>query len=144
MEVHDLPFNRFLGIKMSDRPELGLLQLDDLPQYENHLGTVHVCAQFALAEACGGYLLVTALGDRLAGCDAVMRRAETRLRKPAAGVLYARAPEAGEAVARAIDEMRQRGRSLLAVPVEVVDATGATTLGATFEWFLQRRTALAS
>jgi acyl-coenzyme A thioesterase PaaI-like protein len=140
MEIDDLPFNRLLGLGMSSDPNRGLVRLDNDPRYRNQHAGVHVCAQFALAEAAGGCWLAEQLDDLPSGCDAFMRRAETRIRKPALGVLYARPQVLPETAQRVRDELARRGRSLVRVDVEVVDAAGAITLTAAFEWFLRSST----
>ncbi len=40
MDVTQLPFNKFIGLKFSDRPAY-LLMLDNQPEFRNHLDTVH-------------------------------------------------------------------------------------------------------
>ena len=50
MNVLNLPFNKILLIKKSDLPDT-ILMLEDQVKYQNHLGTVHASAQYALAEA---------------------------------------------------------------------------------------------
>ena len=138
--VGDLPFNRFLGVEASRRPDLGPFQLDEMPRYANHLGSVHVCAQFALAEACIGSVVSAALKTGQHSGPAVMRRAEVRFREPAYGAVYARPAAASEGlIERAMAELGQRGRSRVALEAVVVDARGAETLRATFEWVFQTR-----
>ena len=56
MNVLDLPFNTILLIKQSDAPDT-ILMLEDHARYQNHLGTVHASAQYALAEASSGEII---------------------------------------------------------------------------------------
>jgi len=60
MNVAAIPFNRFLGL----RADGVSLTLPADPNYQNHLGTVHAGAQFALAEAASGQWLLNRLAPR--------------------------------------------------------------------------------
>jgi hypothetical protein len=51
MNVIDIPFNRFVGIREAQGDAPRLLELGESPDYLNHLGTVHAGAQLTLAEA---------------------------------------------------------------------------------------------
>jgi hypothetical protein len=62
MNVLDLPFNKILLIKKSDLPDT-ILMLEDREKYQNHLGTMHASAQYALAEASSGEILERNFGD---------------------------------------------------------------------------------
>ena len=73
-----------IGLKRSDRPELGSLCLDDSPEVRNHLGTIHAAAQFALAESCSGDFLQVRFAELARGCVGVVRRAEVVYRAPRA------------------------------------------------------------
>jgi hypothetical protein len=50
MNVTEIPFNHYIGIKESNQ-EKYLLMLDKSDNQLNHLGTMHASAQFSLAEA---------------------------------------------------------------------------------------------
>jgi len=81
----ELPFNKFIGILTASDPGK-LLQLPAGPQYLNHLGTVHASAQLALAEASSGEFLLQSFGS-IAELVPVVRRLESKFRKPAKGAL---------------------------------------------------------
>ena len=134
--VAELPFNTFLGLQPAQEPSK-LLVLPAGKQYLNHLGTVHASAQLALAEASSGEFLLRLLG---ASGDVVpvVRRLESKFRKPANGTLTSSATTCGEEVEKARAELEAKGRVLLSVAVEVHDETGAHTLSATVEWFITR------
>ena len=59
MDITEVPFNSFMGIQKAAQSEIGQLKLESQPRHENHLGTVHAAAQFAIAEACSGEYLIT-------------------------------------------------------------------------------------
>lgn len=137
MDVTQLPFNRLIGLELAPEGSGFLVSLPDGPQYTNHLGTVHAVALLAVAEAGSGVFLLDRLGDP-AGFVPVVRRLEAKFRSPASGRVSARGVVADEEVARWASELVSRGRVLLAVPVEVVDAAGTVVLSATVEWFIAR------
>lgn len=134
--VITLPFNQFLGLEQA--PEAPhLLRLPAGGQYLNHLGTVHASAQLALAEATSGEFLLCGLGD-VEGVVPVVRRMESKFRKPAMGALVSQVSTAPEALEAARADLAAKGRALISVAVELHDEKGAHTLSATVEWFITR------
>ena len=134
--VTELPFNSFLGIQACAESS-HLLRLPSGKQYLNHLGTVHASAQLALAEASSGEFLLRHFGSA-DGIVPVVRRMEAKFRKPANGSITSSASATPEALARLNAELSSKGRSLIPITVELHDESGAHTLSATFEWFIQR------
>jgi len=134
MNVADIPFNRFLGLRLDG----SVLTLPADRKYQNHLGTVHAGAQFSLAEAASGEWLLGRFGDAAQDYLAVVRHAEVQYRRPATGELTAKAGVSSGEADRFRDTLERRGRAAIQVPVEVVGADGEVTLEATFEWFAQR------
>jgi acyl-coenzyme A thioesterase PaaI-like protein len=133
MNVTDIPFNRLVGLQ-ADGP---VLTLPEDGRYDNHLGTVHASAQFALAEAASGRWLLDTFGDRKADYLAVVRKVELKYRRPATGRFSASAEVTAEEAERFRDTLTRRGRALIEVRVEVSGADKAVTLEASFEWFAQ-------
>lgn len=135
MDVTTLQFNRLIGLEATDAESPFLVALPGLPQYTNHLGTVHAGALLAVAEAGSGAFLARHLGD-ITGYLPVVRRLEARFRKPARGRIAARAAVEPAALERLSTDLRSRGRALVAVTVEVVDEHGVVALTAAVEWFI--------
>jgi hypothetical protein len=123
--VIELPFNQHVGLQIAD-DLTKVLQLPAGAQYLNHLGTVHASAQLALAEASSGEFLLRAIGD-LAGIVPVVRRLESKFRKPANGRLTSTASTA-DGIESLRNELEAKGRALITVQVELHDETGAHTL----------------
>jgi acyl-coenzyme A thioesterase PaaI-like protein len=134
--VTELPFNSFLGIKIALEKDK-ILTLPSGGQYLNHLGTVHASAQLALAEAASGEFLLRALGsaDNLVP---VVRRLESKFRKPANGSISASISTTHETIEQTLRELTEKGRSIVPVDVQLHDESGAHTLSATIEWFITR------
>jgi len=135
VSVSELPFNRFVGIQITD-DAAHLLRLPSGKQYHNHLGTVHASAQLALAEASSGEVLLRHFGSA-DGIIPVVRRMEAKFRKPATGSITSTITVAPETLAQLDRELSAKGRALISIPVEIHDESGVHTLSATFEWFIQ-------
>ena len=134
--VTELPFNSFLGIQIATEPSK-LLRLPSGDQYRNHLGTVHASAQLALAEASSGEFLLRHFGSAQ-GIVPVIRRLEAKFRKPANGAVTSTATAAAASLEQLDAELASKGRALIPITVELHDQSGAHTLSATVEWFIQR------
>ena len=132
--VTELPFNRFLGIEAASHPTQ-LLRLPEGAQYLNHLGTVHASAQLALAEASSGEFLLRALGAD-SGVIPVVRRLESKFRKPAHGAVTSTVSTPPEVIEQLRAELKAKGRALVSVAVDLHDNAGVHTLSATVEWFI--------
>jgi acyl-coenzyme A thioesterase PaaI-like protein len=132
--VTELPFNNFLGIEVAAHPTQ-LLQLPAADQYLNHLGTVHASAQLALAEASSGEFLMREFGSN-AGFIPVVRRLESKFRKPANGAVTSTVSTPAEAIDQLRTDLAHKGRAIISIAVELHDEFGAHTLSATVEWFI--------
>ena len=133
ISITELPFNSFLGIQIATETSQ-LLRLPSGDQYLNHLGTVHVSAQLALAEASSGEFLLRHFRST-EGIVPVVRRLEAKFRKPANGVVTSTATAAPTAIERLDADLAPKGRALIPITVELHDQSGAHTLSATIEWF---------
>ena len=136
MTVTELPFNSFVGIEIASEPSQ-LLRLPSGERYLNHLGSVHASAQLALAEASSGEFLLRHFASA-DGLVPVVRRVEAKFRKPANGSIASSASATPETLAQLDAELSSKGRSLISIAVELHDESGAHTLSAKFEWFIQR------
>jgi thioesterase domain-containing protein len=134
MDIAAIPFNRLLGLQSDGFA----VTLPEDAKYRNHLGTVHAGAQFSLAEAAGGQWLLGRFGEAAADYLAVVRRADVKYRRPAAGALTAKADVPPEEAERFRETLEKRGRASIEVRVEILGADGSVTLEAAFEWFAQR------
>jgi acyl-coenzyme A thioesterase PaaI-like protein len=134
MDVSAIPFNRFLGLRAGETAVV--LPAD--PKYLNHLGTVHAGAQFSLAEAASGQWLLDRFGAAAAEYAAVVRRADVKFRRPAAGELTTQANAAAGEAERFLETLTRRGSATIEVRVQVLAADGSATLESVFEWFAQR------
>ncbi len=77
MNTLEIPFNKFIGIERPSNQDQHLLELEPSQKHENHLGTVHASAQFALAEACSGEYLLKIFAKQADKIITVVRKTET-------------------------------------------------------------------
>ncbi len=136
LSITELPFNAFIGIEHAAGAS-ELLRLPADTRYLNHLGTVHASAQLALAEASSGEFLLRHLGSA-DGLVPVVRRLHAKFRQPATGAVASAARVAPEALDQLTADIARKGRALVTVAVELRDESGAHTLSAEVEWFIQR------
>lgn len=137
MNVTELPFNKFIGLKSSDNP-VYFLMLENKPEYCNHLETVHASAQFALAEATSGHFLINELTE-LNDVIPVVRKVEVKYRKPAIGKIYSIAKIQGIEKKVVLETVREKGRILLNVEVSIFDEGGRLVMQSQFEWFIVKK-----
>jgi hypothetical protein len=121
LKVTELPYNQFIGIKNSQNEEY-LLELDESPNYLNHLGNVHASAQLSLAEAASGEYLLSQFKDFSDRLIPFVRRLEGKFKKPANGKIFARAKTAPDALEKFKKELNSKGRSLIGVEVVIEDS----------------------
>lgn len=136
MDVTKLPFNSFIGLKMSDKAEY-LMMLDNRSEYRNHLGTVHASAMFSLAEATSGYFLLNEFSE-LRDIIPVVRRVETMYKKPATDAVFSNAKFYETEKSEILEALCQKGRAILKVEVSLFDDINTLIMQSIFEWFVAK------
>jgi len=137
MDVLQLPFNNFIGLKKSNKSEF-LLMLEYRPEYRNHLNTVHASALFALAEASSGLFLLSEFSE-LTDIVPVVRKVETKYRKPATGSVFSKAKFQELGKNEILNMLNQKGRVLLTVEVSLFDEASVQLMQSVFEWFIAKQ-----
>ena len=135
MDVTAIPFNKFIGLAESDDGRY-VLMLPEGGRYENHVGTVHASALFALAEATSGVRIMSELGGR-DDLGAVVRKVETKYRNPAQGAVYSAAALVEERTA-VLAEIDERGRGFAHITVDLFDTAAKPVARFEFEWFVTK------
>ncbi|MDA8078660.1 MAG: DUF4442 domain-containing protein [Nitrospiraceae bacterium] len=136
-DVTALPFNRFIGMEALPPDSGFLVSLPAAPHYANHLGTVHASALLAVAEAGSGAFILKHLGNG-DGYLTVVRRLQSKFRRPAMGRVSARACAKAGAIDDVRSDLQVKGRALFSVSVEVVDEADVVVMSADIEWFITR------
>ena len=141
MNILELPFNAHVGLERCDDGQDGLLRLPADNRYTNHLGTVHASALFSLAEASSGELLIAKLGDSASSIGAMVRRTETKFKKPATGEIRSMGGINESDWSAAMDQLAGKGRALITIKIKIVDANDQIVSQSAFDWFLAKQDA---
>ena len=132
----DVMFARLLGIRREPAGELMQLGLTD--QVQNHVGSMHASAQFALAEVSSGNLLRRRFPSLQEQTVAVVRRAEIKYSKPVNSTLTAFPYIEKADEQKLLQQMSSKGRALLAVHVELKSESGEIATYAVYHWFITK------
>jgi hypothetical protein len=138
MNITEIPFNHFLGIKKSSGDGPYLLELDDLPVYGNHLHTVHASVQLALAEACSAEYLLRTFEHVDAEVLVVVRRVQAKFKKLVKGRIFSKAHTPPDEIRKFSEILASKGMAIIAVAVDIVDGAGILAMSAVVEWFIQK------
>ena len=138
MDVTKIPFNQYIGLKLSIKSEY-LLMLDNCSDYRNHLDTVHASAQFALAEATGGFFLLDEFSELTDKIVPVVRKVETNYKKPASSAVFSKAQFIETEKNEVLKMLNERGRMTLKVAVSLFDETDVLVMQSVFEWFISKK-----
>ncbi len=137
MDVLSIPFNSFIGIRLSDR-EGFVFMLESNENYLNHIGTVHASALFSLAESTSGQFLLSSFKDWAEGVIPVVRKTEIKFSKPAKGKVYSKASLDEKMKKRVTADLTSKGRSFIPVNIELFDEDENRIFSGTFEWYVQK------
>lgn len=134
MKIGEIPFIKHLGIRESG----DTLVMPSESFLENHVGTVHASAQFALAETSSGYALQQTFPDLAGNVIPLLRKAEIKFRKLSSATITAYPVIEQINVEKFRKQFARKGRATIAVAVELKDEADEVTATATYEWFIQR------
>ena len=141
MNIPSLPFNQHIGIETCSEPEQGLLQLPEDPKYQNHLGTVHASAIFALGEASSGAFLLEHTRDLpVADYVPVLRRADIKYRTPGEGRIYSEGKYVEEDWQQFREILMKSKRAIVRFPIRIKNDEGKCIAEANYEWFVFENT----
>lgn len=136
MQVLEIPFNEFLGIKKADSGSGFIFKLEPRNEYFNHLATVHASALFALAEASSGEFLLSQFKDCELVIIPVVRKVEVKYSKPASGSVFSNAALVDSTVPDVIDALKTKKRVIVQVKVDLYGAANEKLSTSVFDWFL--------
>jgi acyl-coenzyme A thioesterase PaaI-like protein len=135
VDITRVPFIQHTGIQYDD---LGLLKLEFCQSIQNHVGTIHASAQFALAETANGEHLQSLFPELSGKVIPVLREAKVKFRKPAEKSISAYSSVTDDSISVFRDQFSKKGRSTIEVTVEVNDLDNTVTCSGIFKWFVQR------
>lgn len=137
MNMLDMPFNKFIGIKRAENTEY-IFMMDNSDEYSNHLGSVHASATFALAEATSGEFLINTFREYIERIISTLRRVEMKYRKPTNEKIYSKAEMSEEDLEKTKKDLAEKGRALTRIKVSIYDESGFIIMQSIYEWYLQR------
>lgn len=138
MRPTDLALNQAMGMRVAPAGAPHLLELPLTPLLQNHLGTMHAAAQFALAEAASAECLLREFPALAAAVVPVVRGVTLKYRKPATADLFAFASADDATRQNLAADLASRSAARATVNVELKDAAGTLTFSGQFEWFIAK------
>jgi len=134
MQVIAIPFVKHIGIEQ----EGSQLFLSPFLEVENHIGTIHASAQFALAETQSGLFLQEEFSDIEGEVLPLLRSSTVKYKSPATTKLKAVSTVSDEVKSKFKEQFLKKGRATIAIEVELRDSEDVVTMVGEFVWFVQR------
>jgi acyl-coenzyme A thioesterase PaaI-like protein len=139
MNVLEIPFNKYLGLQRADTDNDFIFKLEHKKEYQNHLGTIHASALFALAEASSGEFLLNKFKDYKLDVIPVVRKVETKYSKPASGTVFSKAGIIDSDIMNITNELKNKNRVIIKVKVDVYNDNAEKVFTSTFDWFITNK-----
>jgi thioesterase domain-containing protein len=139
--VQHVPFNQLLGIRVEAVRSDGVeVALPERPNLLNHVGTLHATAQFGLAEAASGSMIVSAFADLLqADFVPLAVEATVKYRRPAQGPLQATVSLTQEQQSAIRTRLAQSGRVRIPLTVRVSTSQNITVMELEITWMVLKQ-----
>jgi len=134
MDITKVPFIQKAGIQYDDS---GTLNLEFCQSIQNHVGTIHASAQFALAETASGDCLQSLFPELSDQVFPILREAKVKYKKPAEQSVSAYSSVDDDSISIFRDQLTRKGRSTIEIAVEVKELDGTITCSGKFKWFVK-------
>jgi len=131
----NIPLVSHLGIENKDEQTL---KLECHSNIQNHIGTIHASAQFALAETQSGYYLSSIFPQYKGKFIPLLRSSSVKYKSPASSEIYAVATAKAEDLEKFEAQFLKKGRATISVEVKVIDINDIVTMQGEFGWFIQK------
>jgi hypothetical protein len=131
----NVPLVSHLGIKEKDEKTLKLKCHNHV---QNHIGTIHAAAQFALAETQSGHYLTSLFPQYKGKFLPLLRSSTVKYKNPASSDIYAEAFSTKVDLEKFKSQFIKKGRASISVEVKVIDTNGIVTMQGEFGWFIQK------
>ncbi len=135
-DLMELPFNKLIGIALSDLPDY-LLMLDEKPIHQNHIQSIHAGALYTLAEGTSGLFMLNQFSDSDAYLP-VLRRSQVKYRKPAFGKIYGKGWLKETTIETIKTALTHKGTALFTVGSNLFNLENQLVMQCEFEWFVQK------
>jgi acyl-coenzyme A thioesterase PaaI-like protein len=136
LEILEVPFNKFIGLKECTDPNF-ILELPDSKKFLNSNNTVHSGALFALAEASSNrYLkyLLDSVKDIDYYLSPAIQNVKIKFRNPAEGRILSKTRILGKGFQELCDELKSKKRVVLEIEVKLLNPENEVVMIAKFEW----------
>ena len=130
-----VPLVSHLGIEEKDEKTL---KLECHSHVQNHIGTIHAAAQFALAETQSGHYLTSFFPQYKGKILPLLRSSTVKYKNPAQSEIYAVAFAKEVDLEKFETQFSKKGRATISVEVKVIDIDGVVTMQGEFGWFIQK------
>lgn len=133
-----VPFAQHTGVEIEEiTADHGICTLDQRPEVENHIQSMHAGALFVLGEQASGAAFAGAFLDRMMTVRPVAAKADIQYLKVAKGKITARAAvrEAASGLTRQLDEV---GKVQFAVDVSLTDEEGTEVATMSVDWHVRK------
>lgn len=137
MNVLDLPFNKYIGLKDSEQDGF-LLTLPKSRNYFNHLKTLHAGVLFTLAEASSGKFLLNEFADIEFPIIPMLRKTTVKYTKAVKGRVKSKGILIGKTKEEIIRELLRKSRTLIDVQVKVYSEDDEEVMSSVFQWFVTK------
>jgi len=131
----NVPLVSHLGIEREDETTLKLACHSNV---QNHIGTIHAAAQFALAETRSGEYLAGLFPQYKGKFLPLLRSSSVKYRNPASSEIYAKAIAKEADLEKFEAQFLKKGRATIRVEVKVMDKENIVTMQGEFNWFIQK------
>ena len=131
-----VPFANHVGVELVEIGDgTATARLAQRAEVENHIGSMHAAAMFALGEAASGAALAGALAPVILTMRPVAATSQIAFKKVAKGTLTAHAKTSADG-ASLMSTITQEGKVAFDVTVDVKDAQGDTVVEMTVNWYV--------
>ena len=136
MNVLDIPFHKFIGLKKAETGDDFIYQLEFRKEYLNHLGIMHASVLFALADATSGEFLYQKFKTHSLDVVPVIRNVQVKYRRPVRGPVFSKADFLESGVDEILKELQFKKRVLIKVRVGIFDQENVKVLSSILEWMV--------
>ena len=137
MEITSLPYNKLIGLEETTSDGRKVISLNPTSQHLNHVGTIHACVLFSVAEAASAQALLDGFPALKEKAAVVLRTAEVKYRRPASDTIHGAATIDAAVASAFLDRFEKKGVALVSVSTSVRQGD-VEVLSGEYTWFVTR------
>ncbi len=112
--------------------------LENLPSYQNHIGSIHAGILFSFAEYKSGMFLQKSFKELSKDALPLLRESSIKYKETAFGKVWAKVTVDKDDMERFTQTYQKRGRGIIEIKVDVVDKDQKLVAAANFKWFIAK------